>query len=461
MSQMFPPTVLLVNPYLYDFAAYDLWIKPLGLLYVGAVLAENGCDLVLLDCMDRWHPDVLQLQKLSRPKSKPGGDGDFYREAIAKPSLLADIPRNYYRFGLPPALVAKNFETISRERKIDLILVTSGMSYWYRGVHELIDLCHQYFPKIPVWLGGIYATLYPQHARSLSGADLVFTGESEIKALRLAQELLPLKPRQEYNGYDDYPLPAYHLYPQLEYAAMMTSRGCPFCCPFCATRQFTPTFHSRTPAKVVAEIEHYSVVRGIRNIAFYDDALFVNAEHHIKPILRQVVARKLPTAFHTPNGLFAKLVDAELAELMVQSGFTTVRLSYESKDVLLQQRMGKVNDADLAHALQNLERAGFPRYNVMVYLMMGLPNQTPEAVAASIEYVASLGARVSLSSYSPIPGTPDWELAVTQFGLPADEPLLTNKTIYPLRNDQFQRQDFDRLKLLALQHGRRLKLQSL
>jgi len=27
--------ILLINPWIYDFAAYDLWVKPLGLLSLG------------------------------------------------------------------------------------------------------------------------------------------------------------------------------------------------------------------------------------------------------------------------------------------------------------------------------------------------------------------------------------------------------------------------------------------
>jgi hypothetical protein len=30
--------ILLVNPPVYDFAAYDLWAKPLGLLYLSSLL---------------------------------------------------------------------------------------------------------------------------------------------------------------------------------------------------------------------------------------------------------------------------------------------------------------------------------------------------------------------------------------------------------------------------------------
>ncbi|MFQ5628541.1 MAG: hypothetical protein ACE5I1_07255 [bacterium] len=39
------PTFLLVNPWITDFAAYDFWSKPLGLLYIASV------SLMLLSTM--------------------------------------------------------------------------------------------------------------------------------------------------------------------------------------------------------------------------------------------------------------------------------------------------------------------------------------------------------------------------------------------------------------------------
>jgi hypothetical protein len=45
-------SILLVNPWIHDFAAYDFWMKPLGLLYVGAILRAAGCEVRLLDCLN-------------------------------------------------------------------------------------------------------------------------------------------------------------------------------------------------------------------------------------------------------------------------------------------------------------------------------------------------------------------------------------------------------------------------
>ena len=52
------PHILLVNPYVWDFSAFDLWSKPLGMLYLAAVLRDNGYRVHWLDCLDVYFPGV-------------------------------------------------------------------------------------------------------------------------------------------------------------------------------------------------------------------------------------------------------------------------------------------------------------------------------------------------------------------------------------------------------------------
>jgi len=45
------PHVLLINPWITDFAAYNLWARPLGLLYIATLLRQAGFRLTFIDCL--------------------------------------------------------------------------------------------------------------------------------------------------------------------------------------------------------------------------------------------------------------------------------------------------------------------------------------------------------------------------------------------------------------------------
>ena len=86
--------LLLINPWVYDFTAYDFWSKPLGLLYVASILRGQGYEISYIDCMDRYNQEVLKLQNREFPKKDEFGRGPFYREEIKRPAILKDIPFN-------------------------------------------------------------------------------------------------------------------------------------------------------------------------------------------------------------------------------------------------------------------------------------------------------------------------------------------------------------------------------
>ncbi len=446
---MTKPNLLLINPPVYDFSAYDLWSKPLGLLYIASVLRAQGCRVHWVDALDRWDRDLPEPGK-----TRPYHDGHYHKTVIEKPGVFSAVPRQYRRYGLPKKVLQNRVESIFRKHSIDAVMVTSGMTYWYPGVFEVIRLCKNIQPQVPVVLGGIYATLYPDHARRFSGADVVLAGQSENQVVDWIATRFDMISKNKYTQPDDLPLPAYDLYAETGHAALLTSRGCPYECGFCATRILNSPFIQRSPDSVIREIMHYAFSRNIRDIAFYDDALFVHPEKLIKPVLRSVVAGNACVRFHSPNGLFAKYIDRELAGLMMQAGFKTIRLSFETSDEARQKEMKKVSGVDLINAITYLEEAGFPRKSLKVYLLMGLTGQTLREVKDSIRFVHDLGVPISMSSYSPIPGTALWDKDIQQLPELENEPLLTNKSVYPIKSGRFTYEEFESIKSLVARGNR-------
>jgi len=430
--------ILLINPWIYDFAAYDFWTKPTGLLSIGNYLELHGYHTTLIDCLDRFFPS------LPKTHNKKYATGKFIKAKVEKPEILKTVPRHYCQYGIPVNLF---LEALNHVPQPDVILMTCVMTYWYQGVQYAIKLLKEKFPKVPVVLGGIYATLCYDHARKKSGADYIITGSGEEKALESVNSLT----RNEQNNKKisfKFPTPAYHYYQKLYSIPIFTSYGCPFSCSFCASNIISGKFQQRDPVDVISEIEQYYFTRHVRHFAFFDDALLINHEKHISIILNAVINKKLKLYFHTPNGIHPREITSDIAIKMYKANFKTVRLSYETIDTTRQKEMGqKVTNKSLKKAINNLEKAGYLKKDIDVYVIMGLPGQPVDEVIESMLFVASLGTKIRLTSFSPIPGTKDWQRSVELYNMPNNiDPLLTNNSIYPLNRKDFNFETFQQLR---------------
>jgi radical SAM superfamily enzyme YgiQ (UPF0313 family) len=433
--------VLLLNPWIYDFAAHNLWTEPLGLLTVGAVLRTCGYEVTLIDCLAS-HPGA--------PRSRPNGSGKFLKTELPKPDLLAFIPRRFGRYGLP----LDQFESaLAAVPSPDLVMVTSGMTYWYPGVVEAVARVRAHFGAVPVALGGVYATLCPDHARRCSGADTVITGPGVIAALRWADALTGRDSDPDRHADPGvWPAPAHEL-AERSYAGVLTSWGCPYRCTYCASRRLHPAYVRREPTAVVAELVA-CIERGVHDVAFYDDALLLDAQEHLVPLLEGVLAHgRMPLRFHTPNGLHARHVTADLAALMRRAGFATVRLSLETINPYRQRATGaKVSTDDVARAVRHLRAAGFGASEVGVYILVGLPGQPLAEAEETVRFVHRLGVQAKLALFSPIPGTPDGDRALPE----GADPLLHNDTVFPYLQGPRYVRELQRLKHVALQGNQAL-----
>jgi len=324
------------------------------------------------------------------------------------------------------------------------------MTYWYPGLFKTIEEVREVFRTVPIILGGIYATLCYGHAMKNSGADIVFQGRNELQLFKIISELLHFEiriPNSELRN-DELPYPAFDLYPELDYISIMTSRGCPFRCSYCASSVISGRFERKDPLKVVEEIEYWATQHHVRNIAFYDDALLINPSRHIIPILKELIKRNVQCNFHTPNGLHIKEIDREVADLLHQSGFKMIRLGLETSNEVTQIEIGgKADNRAFKEAVGNLKRAGYSEKEIGVYIMAGLPGQRVGEVEESIAYVKESGAKPMLVEYSPIPNTLLFEKAkkTSKFDL-ENEPLFHNNSILPCQWDGFTLDELRRLK---------------
>jgi len=405
------PRILLVNPPIYDFAAYDFWLKPYGMLSVAGNLRPKA-DFKLFDYLDRMHPFTVRQKEL---ESDQWGRGRFHFEKIPNPACLEAIPRYFRRFGLPRNIFE---EFLSREDSFDFVFIQTTMTYWYKGIGEVIEDIRKAWPQIKIVLGGNYVTLCGSHAEKLGADFLVRANESE--------------PLWKYLGISpDLNQPAlWEVYEKLNVGVLKLTEGCPFKCTYCSVPKVYSQFKTRPLEHSLAELELLCRL-GIENIAFYDDALLFEAEKGFIPFLKEVIKRNIKVNFHSPNALNARFITRELAELMMQAGFKTFYLGFESASQQWQKRTGsKVFSDELAQAVQYLTSAGAEPPNITAYQILGHPHIDIQQLEDSMRFVNSLGIRGMLADFSPIPGTPDGEYCRRWVDM--DEPLMHNKTAFPI-----------------------------
>ncbi|MDD5439887.1 MAG: B12-binding domain-containing radical SAM protein [Candidatus Omnitrophica bacterium] len=393
--------ILLVNPWIYDFAAYDFGMKPVGLLRIAEHLRREGNEVDLIDCLAGCTraPDKYGFSKIRK-------------ERIDKPEAIRPVKRPFSRYGIS---VQEFKALIERPGRFHSIYVTSVMTYWYPGVFLAIKLLKERFPKTPILLGGIYATLCHRHADRFSGADFIWRGDY-LKKDRFI----------EHHFY-----PAYDLLSSKDILPIQFTEGCPCRCSYCASRILKPQYRLKDPVDLFEEVMHYYHTYKTGSFVFYDDALICNREN-IKRFLRLVIASGHAFNFHTPNGLHAQFIDDEIASLFFKAGFRDLRISLETSDEHIQTYTGgKVTTKDFKNAVRNLKEAGFSKQDIGVYILIGAPWLGVDKVLDDIKLINSLGAKAILASYSPIPGTIDFK-ALVRAGIIANDtdPLWHNKSIF-------------------------------
>jgi hypothetical protein len=113
--------------------------------------------------------------------------------------------------------------------------------------------------------------------------------------------------------------------------------------------------------------------------------------------------------------------------MMKQINFINPIISLETADERNENSWHeKVTRGEFMKAVESLNRGGYGAGEYTAYILLGAPSDGFDSVKKTIDFAHSLGARVSLSEYSPVPGT---EMA-KKSGPVFDEPLLQNNSVY-------------------------------
>lgn len=428
--------VLLVNPYIYDVSAYGFWSAPLGLMYIGGILKQNGMEVALLDCLQE-----------NDERRKDDGRAPFIKKRVESPEPAKGISKKFKRYGLSQCEVEEGLSAVGVP---DLILITSIMTYWYKGAEEVAHTARNMFPSSRIVVGGIYPSLCYGHARNrLTEADLIVRNQDLDRFYSFVEEALccTLTFRPGLRDFARFPRALFDLYKMRHFVPLLTSLGCVYHCTYCATSYLYPFYVRRSVASVIDEVIYW-YERATTRFALYDDSFLYNCDSFAKPFLRAIAGLPFPVTIYNPNALNASLLDEETSFLLRAAGFQEVRLGLETADPSLQASTGgKLNRRTFERAVRFLRAAGFPPDSIRVYVLSGLPFQPWETVKQTVDYAYDVGVKVDLAQYTPIPHTVMFEKFSPFARYPiAEEPLFQNNALLPFAWEGFTEEDMNVLK---------------
>jgi len=278
------------------------------------------------------------------------------------------------------------------------------------------------------WLvaGGAHPTVRPFEPLD-HGFDISVTGEAEQTILDLARQAeagapVPASPvRSEFiEDLDSLPSPqlAQALYDPRWYnshgretipGGILTSRGCPARCTFCANYVTGRGFRYRSASNVVAELNAYNRRTGCTFFPFWDDALTANVARLRELCLCFEEEIEFPLGWSAITR--ANMVTRDLLRAMKSAGCVSVNFGVESGDNEILRVIKK--GVSTEHVVRALEWAKAEGLMTACNFMLGFPQETPSALEKTLFFMQRIAPMVDVFStlgvVVPFPGTPLYE----------------------------------------------------
>jgi anaerobic magnesium-protoporphyrin IX monomethyl ester cyclase len=281
-----------------------------------------------------------------------------------------------------------------------------------------------------------------------AGADAVLTGEAELSLLSLADLWrrdpgAPLAglpglalsdgrggvrytvPRPALRDLDGLPLPAWDLVEVEAYRRawrqahgrfswnMVTSRGCPFGCNWCAKPIFGRRYAQRSPASVAREMRCLRESVGAGHIWFADDIFGLTAEW-IEGFAREVSRLGARTPFMMQSRV--DLMRPPVVRALVEAGAEEVWLGVESGSQRILDAMDKETTiAEIRAATRTLHDCGV---RACWFIQLGYPPETWDDILLTRDLIREERPDdIGVSVAYPLPGTGFYDKVRSQLGV--------------------------------------------
>ncbi|MBF0275918.1 MAG: radical SAM protein [Nitrospinae bacterium] len=382
--------IVLIHPYL-SLSNINFLSEPLGLAYISAVLKKEDYDVKVLDCFAENFSGTI------------GENDGAKRRGLSDEAIIQKI----------------------KEYQPGFIGIQSNFTELYIDSLNIAKLIKKTFPEKKIILGGSHATFDHAEIIKEESIDYIVRGEGEVTVVELINSLTGRtktalsdidgitfrkvgkvqvnKNREFIKDLDTLPLPDYKslrmdVYLQNAHkvfgysmsspvAAMVTSRGCPYDCIFCSTKNmWERRWRSHSPERVVEQIKLLVNDYQVKEIAINDDSFLVNLKR-VEKICDLIIQENIKVNLIFPPGLTVWTLSNNIIDKLIKAGLYKIYLPIETGCKKTLEFIKKPVDLDKTRDTINyLNAQGVFTH---AYFIIGFPFETKEDIQETLDYAYS------------------------------------------------------------------------
>jgi radical SAM superfamily enzyme YgiQ (UPF0313 family) len=307
----------------------------------------------------------------------------------------------------------QSLEKVFANNGSDIFGITAATYTRFEAV-AVVKVIKKLYPDATIVAGGVHFMYCPEETlQDIREIDIVVRGEGEITIVKVANAIHTNSSLEDIKGitcrhdgkiltnadqkifedldhlptytrfsWDEYPEYLFSYPEPLKAVSIMSSRGCPFGCIFCAKAGMK--YRLRDATNVVDEIELFKTKFDVDGINFLDLTFTANP-NHVKSICQKIIDRNIDVKWWCESRANIPL---ESIDLMKKAGCVSLAVGVESGSPSTLSRISK--GISLDQVVRFCEKCNNLGIYVTAYFMFSFPDETEQAAQETLKLIEKL-----------------------------------------------------------------------